>query len=779
MFTSDYTQRTVGQRPALSRYGLWVKDCSLSSRQYGFYPNSTFTCLSRIVCDTHKHETMSTRRTRAASRREESPESLREAPAARQTRSNSKRAGPPSDASPQSKPAHPRIPQRGTRRRRRRSLESVATNDFPKSSAEHASPDPPVMDAETTESLGAEHVVVVVVSSDTESQDAAYERLQDLLDFDLPKLSRWCDRVFDALTSLTLPEPTIEQRKKLKTARKYFNLARRPLAEASTAYIDLASSNLPYRDDPHTRQRAQKFTRKANLISLLLSIHDLNKPEHDATYFIQTLDEQFPLCLDPDSPYFEGYSLAYRVRCRRLIELLEEESKADPLVVATTLFCQQPASTSEEAMERLREGPFRIFGHEGQEGYTSSREFKTEMVDLVSKLSLPTRAEIEQTFDETYSRDELFKNLRLFASDVYLYLNEKVDEGDPQSNSQKDDEVNDGDEPREQEGSFVSDDRQSNDGSDSDSSSEHEYHQLKTMTKEPSFIQGPSTLAAVRQSEGCIAKHPEKEQLLQQKTAKGKMTESQITDAIRRLNPAEVLGESSDEDDEEDIVPTGSRAAEPRSRSGSQELGVATKRTRPEEDDAIVDDYDDFEVNEQVINESRRHRYDDPDIARPVPKRSRFSADLGKNGGRAQSPNATPAGTNLTNDDLVTLSRAARANKLAHKGRTPQVREKWSSADTNRLLDLIADPDINCSWSEMERRGGFQTHRNQQAIRDKARNLKKGYLCADAILPSGFDLVSLSKKEKNDVIASGHNPDRMENDIDERGRVIRNLWKDR
>jgi hypothetical protein len=78
----------------------------------------------------------------------------------------------------------------------------------------------------------------------------------------------------------------------------------------------------------------------------------------------------------------------------------------------------------------------------------------------------------------------------------------------------------------------------------------------------------------------------------------------------------------------------------------------------------------------------------------------------------------------------------------------------------------------------MEREGGFQIYRNQQAIRDKARNLKKGYLCADAILPNGFDYVYLSKKERDDVIASGHNPERREEDIDEDGHVINNLWRE-
>ncbi|KAI1362434.1 hypothetical protein F5Y08DRAFT_274562 [Xylaria arbuscula] len=727
---------------------------------------------------------MSTRRTRAASRREYSPEHTQEAPVARQTRSGSKRTGPPSDASPQAKTVCPRIPQRGTRRRRRRrSMESVATNDFPKSSAEHASPEPPVME-EDPEPLQVEHVP----SSDIESQDDAYERLQDLLDFDLPKLSRWCDRVFAVLASLDLSEATIEQRKELKMARRRFKSARHSLIDDTTVYIDEPLSILPQQVDPYTYEKVQKSTRRANLISLLLSLYDVERSKQDASHFIRGVDDNFTLFLDPYSPTQpEGYSLALRVRCRRLVEAVREERKIEPLVVATTLFCEHPASTSEEAAQRLRQGPFRKLGQEGQDGgFTTSSSFKEQMDELVSKLSLPTNAEIEKSLDATYPSEELFRELRSWTSHMYSSFVQQVQETDPPPTSQKGGQPNNENQMDEHEGLFVSDGHEQDHGSVSDSSSEHEeYHQLKTLTKEPSFIKGPGALAAVRRRESSISKKARIEPPSRERPAKGKLTESQMIHAVRQLDPAEVLGDWGDDDD--DVVPKGTRAADPRSRSSSQDLGATTKRTRPEEDEDYADEGDDFEVNEQVLNENRRYRYDDPEASRPVSKRSRFAVDKGRNGDGPQSVNGTPADNMITVHDLNILSKAARANKLAHKGKAPQLRERWSTADTNRLLDLIAEPSINCSWAEIERQGnrnekrndGFETYRNQQAIRDKARNLKKGYLCADAILPGGFDLVYLSKKEKDDVIASGHNPDRMEDDIDERGRVTRNLWKDR
>jgi len=283
-------------------------------------------------------------------------------------------------------------------------------------------------------------------------------------------------------------------------------------------------------------------------------------------------------------------------------------------------------------------------------------------------------------------------------------------------------------------------------------------------------------------------------------------TASQTINAIRQLRPSQIFGSSNPSHENGD--PTGAATA---GRSGSvspsvstaasQELGTSYKRMRTiEEEDGDYeedeeeerrereerqasyydDENDDFEVNEQVINESRRIRPDNSRVSRPAPKRGRFTGNNPRSAAGPVPPSSpeAPAAIDLRNSDLLVLSQTARANRAAGRVREPQTREKWTSAETNHLLDLIADPTINCSWAAMEKRGGFRVHRNQQAIRDRARNLKKWYLCADTILPSGFDFVFLSKKEKEEVIASGHNPRRKEGDIADDGTVTNNLWSE-
>ncbi|KAI0454069.1 hypothetical protein F5B21DRAFT_477379 [Xylaria acuta] len=732
---------------------------------------------------------MNTRRTRAASRRDESIEPQEGAVGAitRRTRNSSKR-DEVSDASPHSKSTHhlqSGIPQRGTRRQRRRSLESVATNDFPKSSAEHASPENPLTGI--AESVGVGDMAASNADSQSDSYEDRAARLQDILDFDLPKLCRWCDKTYEALKSLTHSEPSVEERKNLNTAKKSFKLARRPLAEDGAAYIDLSSSDLPYRDDPDAQAAIQKATRSANLVSLLLSLAGLKRSNEVILPFLRELDTIFPTFFGSPSAQPESQGLAFRVRCCRLIEWLSEEPETEPLVLAATVFCKDPASTSEEAAQKLREGPFRTFGGVEQgKDFTSSTSFKTQLNGIVDKLSLSERVETEQYLNTTFPRDKLLEQLREWARDMYVHVNKKADDSNLLSGDRNEKGHNDGAGREESEGLFLSENNESEEGSDSESSSEHEqYNQLRTLVKEPSFIQNPATLAAVRRSERDGSKRPGMEPPTDQQTTKGKLTGSQIREAILRLDPADVLGPSNlDGGIDNGAAPLDTRASYSRSRSRSrarstsQELGATRKRTRPQEDEDYVDDNDDFEVNEQLIDESRRIRHEDSDASRPAPKRRRFAGNFSNAGARPGSPGNAPASSNLRERDLTALSQVARANRLANKAKGHQVRERWSDVDTDHLLDLIADQDLNYSWAAMEKRGGFETYRNQQAIRDKARNLKKGYLCADAILPSGFDFVYLSKKERDDVIASGHNPDRTEDDIDERGRVIHNRWRE-
>lgn len=100
-----------------------------------------------------------------------------------------------------------------------------------------------------------------------------------------------------------------------------------------------------------------------------------------------------------------------------------------------------------------------------------------------------------------------------------------------------------------------------------------------------------------------------------------------------------------------------------------------------------------------------------------------------------------------------------------------QRRQAWTDSDSLVLLELIRDYDAK--WSVMERHNHrFQYARNQQAYRDRARNLKVDYLITDRVLPPGFDKVALGKKEITKVMEAGKNPFRLEYEIGGDGRAV-------
>ncbi|KAG5915220.1 hypothetical protein E4U61_004811 [Claviceps capensis] len=118
------------------------------------------------------------------------------------------------------------------------------------------------------------------------------------------------------------------------------------------------------------------------------------------------------------------------------------------------------------------------------------------------------------------------------------------------------------------------------------------------------------------------------------------------------------------------------------------------------------------------------------------------------------------------------LATASPPSSSPHFPATTRQRNPWSDDDSTLLVKLIALE--RAKWSVIDRKHGhrFEIPRNQQAYRDRARNMKVDFLLADAVLPPGFDLVGLGKKEEIKVVAGRRNPHRKEDDRDENGRPI-------
>ncbi|KAI1101661.1 hypothetical protein F4804DRAFT_315354 [Jackrogersella minutella] len=708
-------------------------------------------------------------RRRPATRRTESVEPAHDI-VTRQTRQSTRRPEPLVELEPR---PLPEIPARGTRRQRRRSLESVATNDFPKDDIHPSKPDPEDLHSSLVPESEISHHAILSETEDTyESPEMEAARIQDMLDFDIPKLTRWSGKLYDILSSIDNKQLSVDTWSSLNSCKKSYNHARLLFAENGALFIKPIS--LPEDYDQEVRTKILAAICSGNIVSLLLSIVNILLRKKGALPILEQLDEFFPTLFiahvhaDNDDAD-KLLDLAFRIRYHLLLESIISNPSVKPLKLATSIFCTEGVRGSSRPRDALHTGPYRQLAamdiNEDGDSYEIYRNLIKELVDTLSSIDI---SELQGSPDQDCPQEELFSDLRSWALEIYQQINKKTDNNHIQTKNQIPQPQTRA-ERENSESLFVHNDGRA--GEDSDSVSDSEvggYDQLPVQESNRNYINDFTTLAAVRQSEKKEATRPAATPPSNQQAVKGRGKNKALntTEAIRLLEPRQILD---------------------RKRKRSRQSG--------DDDTAIRDDGgDDFEVNEQLLNESARLRRKDTPIRRSPAKRRRFSKQPSLNGSQALSPpaassreivRAQPRTTlddqqedcSLQERDILVLSQNAQSNRRANSISKPrQVRVPWSVSETSRLLDLIADPSLSCAWSKMENAGGFENARSQQALRDKARSLKVWYLEGDRVLPVGFDQIALGQKERDAVIKCGRNPDRKEDDLDEDGEVINNLW---
>ncbi|KAI0172376.1 hypothetical protein GGR52DRAFT_544280 [Hypoxylon sp. FL1284] len=699
---------------------------------------------------------------RRVTRQAESAEPVSES-GTRQTRRSARRAEASVEAEsrqlPESK-QQPEIPQRGTRRRRRRSLESVATNDFPKSSASRASPGPenkglaPVSESRETDAVSE-------VGHAEELQDMDPDQVKDLLHYDIPKLMRWCNKMYPILSLNDSRHPEVHSSSSFRTARRGYNAARVPFDNDSPLFIKPIA--LP-EYDPGVQAKVQAAVCSGNLVALLLSIVDVRFATSEPLPLLEQLDGTFPGLFNsgPATDTNEAeriLDLGFRIRCRRLVETAASDVSIKSTIQAANLFCTREVRDVKSARAALNNGPYRkLAGMDINTNLDFHEACRSSIRGLASRL-LP--AEELGMLDEEYPRETLLDDLRLWALGIYHTLNNATEPSGAQVASpglQPDAGIADGGSvlPPVDDNDQAREEEESDSGSDTDAGG---YDQLPQQGASQNFIKDSATLAAIRQSEVQATASSVDASPSNRRDGKGTGNESDFGTAIRSLDADEILRRSQ-------------------KRAGSSE-------SDENEDNA-------FEVNHQLLDEPRRTGQRDAPIQQP-PKRPRISMKPRTSSSQPLTPRIATFqritgehplddasdNPNLKERDIFVLSQGAQNTRRANIPAKPrQVRVPWTASDTSRLLDLIADPSLNCSWSAMEEEGGFEHYRNQQALRDKARSLKVWYLEDDRVLPAGFDQVALGQKEKNAVLRCRKNPNRREDDLDEDGRVTNNILAD-
>lgn len=200
-----------------------------------------------------------------------------------------------------------------------------------------------------------------------------------------------------------------------------------------------------------------------------------------------------------------------------------------------------------------------------------------------------------------------------------------------------------------------------------------------------------------------------------------------------------------------------------------------------EEEDQRRDDSDDdndFETDRRPVKRTKTTNVPSSSAPGPRQRRKEYkeAAATAATSGYSRSAAAPPSSSMLDFTEIGRIKDQARTNARLNNPRPLKRRQIWSERDSITLIELVASRAAG--WADMEKEDShrFEFPRNAQAYRDRARNMKVDFLISDAVLPLGFDLVSLSKKENNRLQMLGKNPARMEADVDRNGRPTKTKY---
>ncbi|KAI5867739.1 hypothetical protein GGS23DRAFT_549709 [Durotheca rogersii] len=623
------------------------------------------------------------------------------------------------------------IAQRGTIRRRNRSIESVATTDFPKSSVGYVSPRPESEDPDLPSIDQIVEMASAVPEEEIphESPEIEAARVQDMLEFDIPKLSRWSKKMHEALSSIGDDQPSEEQQSTLKDIRRLF--AKALLALTDNPALFITRKELPANYSSRERATVRLAILSGNLMSLVASIRDTWAGERENLSILEELDNAFPASftsgLGPSTDVEDAaeiLGLAFHIRCCCLVASLAANPNTEPYKIVSDIFCNRQTLDMNGIRMALRDrrNLKMLAGIDINEGGNFRDIVDSCIQDLISALESDDRSAIYSSLNQLYSRDKLFTNVYSWAMEKFRQLNQDANHGDigaatspPASHANAELGEPAASPPVDNGGGADSDSNYEFDAADGD------YDQLPQADSNLVFISKPTMLTDAVQGESAL----------------------HTRELIRGLDPEQVLSQ----------------------------IGKQPRPTR--ESEAETDD--DFETNQKPPNKTRRREDEASASLQPRLKRPRPAL---------QPPATTSRPPSLTRDfeesDVAAFSVKAPARESFRstyrtRNNRRQTRQPWSDSDTARLLNLISNPAYGGSWSIMAQQGKFEPSRDQQALRDKARNMKVKYLVEDRVLPRGFDGVILSSKQRAIVIREGKNPERREDDVNEDGLVSNNI----
>lgn len=628
------------------------------------------------------------------------------------TRTRSKRAQPAL--------AEPEAPARPSKQRRKATVAQEAEEAAERDATVQEEQEREEADDEDAADTGRQGAMRFSRAT-VDSQDDSTEQRRELIERSLPDLTKVADSIIKFFEDDEEIRRKLWNQKLFKTRRTYFCDLRQPFEEPSGfPFVD--AENLDFMEFSGGDIKDIGYVNLATALDIVDRIQ--NEEEVNAREHLAQLDEFLPKLFDP-FPFGDAIDFSLNIRTLLFIRTLAEEIEGSRTPIKNTKFWDllTAAFIDPEAIGKKPDhaglwenGPFKPLGHAGDEDPDRSCSARVQQIFEVWRGAPKTRG-LDKLRDE-FPFGSIIDELR----DHILRVYESVKTG--RAPGSQADQFHDARE----------------DVDDLESVAESQPVVRAPPNETRSFFTGPEALRA-------LELRPE-----------GPPSNQQVDDsnsAILGPRPPTVAASTA----------PGSASARVRRSHASQE----EEEEAFEEDTRAVDQEKSADIK-RTLNDRPPPR--SPSAAMGPPPRPTQRPREGSNEGEEEREQPTPPPSSafdaMRYEKSALTSSARTRDSPSSPARTGQKqRRQWSDNDTYTLIDLVRK--THAGWSVMEKHYSdrFEIPRNQQAYRDKARNLKVDLLMTDRVLPPCFDLVALSKKETDKVVSYGKNPYRKENDLDD------------
>ncbi|KAH8677074.1 hypothetical protein BGZ61DRAFT_536020 [Ilyonectria robusta] len=690
-------------------------------------------------------------RTRRATRTRQTatPSATNPEPAQAQAARGQTSVPTPEDSKPKGLLSNP-VPRRGARVvGRAASVASIVTN--PHRGVDEESE---LGENDQISELGTEDPVVAGTIEEEEEQDdidpeaeaTRYKIMEQLF----PDLINTTEELMKRFENANYDDPVF--RGLVAVKRSAFVGARQVFEEKRTSpFIDWAQAHEIFKNEDVIAAAATAMVR-ANIVTALDEVLNLEAGQQlDPFPLLNKLNSYFPSLFIISREMFQHTQLTLDIRTWYLIEVINSQvEKPDFFKIIADIFCEP--DDSQTYLQRFVRGPFKSLGEDSDENIEELCSDRITKLILIIKKDKKTYGAGQ--LKELFPLVRLLDDLKTWLIDMYAMLGEQYSQSQPKQESGREEFVDAEEE--------IADSQ-----TDAASESQPIVRAAAISQAEPSLFvpDAPFNYLNRQERTNSMAPPSNQQQVAPRPGAPRDYREHTNADLLASPLPASsalVL-------ERDQIKSSGSASRRPKARDPF----VSQSQDEDEEED-------EFETDTRPVDKGKRAAISE---SMPPPKRPRvapteppptasIASHVRSTLPRAPHSSQVPQPTQA---DLETLKRAKiEVSQRARYQLTSSAKQRhvWSHHDCALLIQLIRER--HAAWATMEHNDNdkFEHPRNQQAYRDKARNMKVDYLMTDAIMPPCFDLVALGKKEIDRLISLGKNPYRKESDIDADGQAV-------